>query len=83
MLNISIFLSLLILSIFLFNIGFHNIDIAINLKDYESDMLISGEIKDRSFIYRMGVLEMYSGFLLLLFILVVSFIYGKNNLHNV
>ena len=68
--NITI-LSFIFLSIFLFNIGFHNVDTAINLKENEVDMLISGGIADRSSIYRMGALEMYLGFLLLLFMIIV------------
>ena len=64
-------LSLIIISIFLFMAGFHNIDTAINLKDGESDMLISGDIFDRNVIYRAGVIEIYIGFLLLLFINII------------
>ena len=50
------------LLIVLFMIGFHNIDTAINLKDGETDMTISGDIKDRSFIYRIGLMQIFAGF---------------------
>ena len=54
------------LATILFFMGFHSIDIAYNMDNLDRELMLGGNTTSKDETYRQGLIELFSGFFLLL-----------------